>query len=299
MELRQLTYYLEVANHLSFSKAADKLHLSQPTLSKMIKSLEDELGIVLLDRSTRSVRLTEAGEVVLDHALAIKQSMDNLLAAASDLAQMKKGKITLGLPPVIGASFFPEIIARFHRLYPNIKIHLMEEGGKLIEQLLLGGNIDLGIVVLPVDEQLFEAAPIVERKLQLVVGANHPLARKNAVRLKDLRDEPFILFREGFALHDRVRDACVREGFEPNVVYESGQWDFIGEMVASGLGIAMLPETVCGKLDRSKVAVIEEIEPKIHWDLAVIWRKNSYLSYAARGWIEFVRKFFVDANIEK
>jgi DNA-binding transcriptional LysR family regulator len=88
----------------------------------MIKNLEDELGIVLFDRSTRSVRLTEAGEVVLAHALIIKQSTDNLLVAASDLAQMKKGKITLGLPPVIGASFFPEIIAQFHRLYPNIKI---------------------------------------------------------------------------------------------------------------------------------------------------------------------------------
>jgi DNA-binding transcriptional LysR family regulator len=129
----------------------------------------------------------------------------------------------------------------------------------------------------------------------LIVNANHPLASKSNIKLQDLRGESFILFREGFALHDRVRDACISEGFEPDIVYESGQWDFIGEMVASNLGIAFLPETVCNKLDPAKVAVIQEIEPNIHWNLAIIWRKNNYISHAARGWIEFVREFFVDS----
>lgn len=292
MDLRQLSYFLEVAQQGSFSKASHHLHLSQPTLSKMVKSLEDELGVVLFDRSTRRIHLTDAGEVVQAHAQMIMKSIENLSYALTDMTQMKKGKITLGLPPVIGASFFPKIIARFHQLYPNIKIRLVEEGGKLVEQSLLEGGIDLGVVVLPVDEELFEVVPLVERELMLVVNAAHPLARRTHVSLLDLKEESFILFRKGFALHDRVRETCIRNGYEPAVTYESAQWDFISEMVSSNLGISLLPETICTRLDPEHIAAIRMVEPKVHWNLAIIWHKHHYLSYAAKAWVRFVRDIF-------
>lgn len=292
MDLRQLSYFLEVAEHSSFSKASHHLHLSQPTLSKMVKSLEDELGVLLFDRSTRRIHLTDAGEVVQAHAQMIMKSLENLSYALTDMTQMKKGKLTLGLPPVIGASFFPKIIAQFHQLYPNVKIQLVEEGGKLVEQSLLEGGIDLGVVVLPVDEEIFEVVPLVERELMLVVNTDHPLANKSQVSLLDLKEESFILFRKGFALHDRVRETCIRCGYEPIVTYESAQWDFISEMVSSNLGISLLPETICKKLDPAHITAIRMVEPKVHWNLAIIWHKHHYLSHAARAWIRFVRDIF-------
>ncbi|MCD9022873.1 LysR family transcriptional regulator [Cohnella silvisoli] len=293
MDMRQLSYFLEVAQHASFSKASQAIHLSQPTLSKMVKNLEDELGVVLLDRSTRRVVLTEAGKVVQAHAQTVINASQHLLAAVADLTEMKKGQFTLGLPPVIGASFFPKVIADFHQLYPDITIRIVEEGGKRIEQLLLEGKINLGVVVLPVDERKFEVVPIVERHLNLVLPLTHSLSQRQKVRLTDLKDEPFILFRQEFNLHDRVKEACIREGFEPRVAYESTQWDFIYELICANQGISLLPETICARLDPGKVRVITHVEPGIHWDLAIIRKKGGYISHAAKGWIEFARQVFL------
>ncbi len=292
MDMRQLSYFLEISRHGSFSKASQSLHLSQPTLSKTIKNLEEELGVLLFNRSTRHIRLTDAGEILQTHAQIIMNSLENLNSALADVKQIKSGKFTLGLPPVIGASFFPKILARFHQLYPRVQIQLVEEGGKLIEQSLLEGSIDLGIVVLPVDEELFEVVPLIERELVLVVNPTHPLANCSQVSLKDLKEESFILFRKGFALHDRVREACIRNGFEPTIVYESAQWDLISEMVSANLGISLLPETICKKLDPAQIRCIPMIEPKVHWNIAIIWQKHRYLSFAAREWIQFVETSF-------
>jgi len=296
MDLRQLSYFLEVARHASFSRASQAIHLSQPTLSKMVKNLEEELDVVLLDRSTRRVVLTEAGKVVQAHAQTVINASQQLLAAVLDLKEMRQGQFALGLPPVIGASFFPKVIAEFHQIHPDILIQIVEEGGKRIEQLLLEGEIDLGVVVLPVDEGLFEVVPIVKRHLNLVVPLTHPLTDKNDVRLAELKEEPFILFRQEFNLHDRVKEACIGEGFEPRVAYESTQWDFIYELICANEGISLLPETICAKFDPAKVHVIRTISPSIHWDLAIIRKKGGYVSHAAQGWIEFARRALITGS---
>ncbi|GGD64315.1 LysR family transcriptional regulator [Paenibacillus nasutitermitis] len=299
MDLRQLSYFLEVARYASFSKASQAIHLSQPTLSKMVKNLEDELGLVLLDRSTRRVVLTEAGRVVQAHAQTVINASQQLLAAVLDLKEMRQGQFTLGLPPVIGASFFPKVIAEFHQIHPDITIQIVEEGGKRIEQLLLEGEIDLGVVVLPVDEVVFEVVPIVKRHLNLVVPLEHPLSNRRKVRLAELKEEPFILFRQEFNLHDRVKEACIGEGFEPRVAYESSQWDFIYELICANQGISLLPETICAKLDPAKVRVIRQIEPGIHWDLAIIWKKGGYISHAAQGWIDFALRVLIPGSSDR
>jgi len=290
LDIRHLSYFLEVAKHASFSKASESIHLSQPTLSKMVKNLEEELGVVLLHRSTRKVQLTDAGKVVQTHAQAMMNASQNLLSAVSDLLQMKTGQFSLGLPPVIGSSFFPKVIIGFRQLHPDISIQIVEEGGRQIEQLLLEGSIDLGVVVLPADPQLFEIVPIIKRQLNLVVPISHKLSHNQEVRLSDLSDESFILFSQGFNLHDRVKEACVHEGFEPKVAYTSKQWDFIYEMIAANQGVSLLPETICAKLDPDKVHIIRRITPSMHWNLAIIWKKENYLSLAARGWIEFAQR---------
>ncbi|WAH36182.1 LysR family transcriptional regulator [Alicyclobacillus dauci] len=292
MDLRQLHYFLAVANHLSFSKASQALHVSQPTLSKMVKNLEDELGLVLIDRSTRRMQLTDAGTVVQSHAETVFRSLHDLNTALSDVTHMRRGSIKLGLPPVIGASFFPRIIAEFHRLHPQVRIQLVEEGGKMVESSLLTGSIDVGVVVLPVEDDMFKVVPLVERELKLVVHVSHRFSQADEVPLGALQGESFIIFRKGFSLYHHIREACIREGFEPRVDYESSQWDFIGEMVASNLGIAFLPETVCARLPSQETEVVPATKPIIHWNLALIWPKDQYVSHATREFISFVTYWF-------
>lgn len=296
MDIRQLQYLIEIERQGSISRASQQLHLTQPTLSKMIKNLEEELGLVLFDRSTRKLIVTDAGRIVLAHAKMIMNALADLHAALDDLKQFRQGQFNLGLPPVIGSSFFPSIISRFQQQHPGIAIQIVEEGGKEIEHMITEGALDLGVVVMPVRNPAIDHIPLVSRKLNLVVYPGHPLAERNGIRLQELAGERLILFRRGFNLYDRVADACREAGFEPKVVHESSQWDMIGEMVAARLGIAFLPETICRKLDSRQIVVIERTEPVIHWDLALIWRKDAYLSHATKAWIDFVRREFAVAE---
>ncbi|CAI6085611.1 LysR family transcriptional regulator [Cohnella sp. JJ-181] len=294
MEFVQLRYFAEVARLQSFSKAAVSLHIAQPSLSRAIKSLENELGVVLFDRTTRYLRLTDDGEIVLRHAAATLSMSQDLLDTLNEGKQLQRGELLLGLPPVIGASFFARIIAGFRAEYPGVQLRLVEEGGKIVEQLLSESKLDLGIVVLPVDEEEFESFTLTERRLSLVLNASHPLASSASVRISELREEPFIMFKRGFSLYDRVREACIQEGFEPKIAYESSQWDFMTEMVGAGLGVALLPDTAAQKIRSESVAVIPVTRPAIRWDIAAIWPRDRYLSHAARGWIQFMRQWQAD-----
>ncbi|RSL31426.1 LysR family transcriptional regulator [Salibacterium salarium] len=292
MEIKQLRYFLEVYREESFSKASEKMHISQPALSKVIHQLEEELGIRLFDRSTRHLKISEEGEMMRVHAQKVLRDVEDLEKAADEIRLRKKGSFKFGLPPVIGSSFFPNIIASFRKQYPEADMHIVEEGAKIMEQSLLEGKIDVGVAILPVDHEPFEIRPIIERELLLVVSAEHPLANRDTVKMKELHDENFLMFRQGFSLYDRVREACIQAGFEPNVVNESTQWDFLLKMAGENMGIAFLPETVFEKADLSKVSILSITEPSIHWNLALIWRKQSYQSHAAKEWVDFVERTF-------
>jgi DNA-binding transcriptional LysR family regulator len=191
---------------------------------------------------------------------------------------------------MIGANFFPQVIGQFNKAYPNIKVQLWESGAKRAEDNVENGNLEIGVTLLPVQEELFQWFSFVKDKLNVVVHPSHRLAGNVSISLSELAAEEFILFNEDFLLHDRIIAECVRVGFQPQVVYESSQWDFISEMVAADLGVALLPGTICSQLDKQRLSVLSLIQPEIPWHLAVIWRKNRYLSFAAREWLQFTRK---------
>lgn len=296
MEIRDLQYVLELDRCGSFTRAAETLHITQPTLSKMIKNLEDELGVQLFSRSGKRVELTDAGRVIVGRAQEIIDSFRNLTSELDDLTNLHKGSIRIGLPPMAGANFFPRIMSRFRQMYPGLVIHLVEEGSKKLETELAGGNLDMGVVLLPTDTKVFDSYTIIKEKLQLIVHPGHSLAAREEVALSELSDQSFILFREDFALHDKIIAECRRSGFQPSILYESSQWDFIVEMVAANLGIALLPEVICSTLRADRVRVLNVVEPEIPWHLAMVWRRNSYLSFAAREWIRFTQKLFEESR---
>ncbi len=291
MDILHLKYFLEVAKSKSFSLAAQKLHVSQPTVSKLVKNIEEELGILLFDRSSRQIELTDAGKILYKQGLQIITLFENIPVELLDVKGLKKGQIKIGLPPMVGARFFPQIISEFNKLYPLIKIKLFEYGAKKVETELLQGNIDIGVVLLPIDQEDFAFFPFVNNPLMLLVHPNHPLAGKAAVALRELSNENFIFLSKDFTLHNLIYEECIKKGFHPKIIYESSQWDFISEMVAANLGIALLPEPVCRNLDSNRIKTIPLNEPTINWYLAIAWRKNKYLSYAAKEWINFTHSF--------
>ncbi|MBB3130774.1 DNA-binding transcriptional LysR family regulator [Paenibacillus rhizosphaerae] len=289
MDIRQLQYFMEVARLQSFTKAAESLYITQPSISKTIRNIEEELGVTLFDRSGKKVVLTDAGRIIYEQAQPIVKSFQSLSSELGDLKNLKKGHIRLGLPPMVGSSFFPEVIGQFHQKYPQVTMQIFEDGAKKVEVDVESGLLDIGVVVLPTDDSLFHSFSFVRENLMLLVHPSHRLAHRECVPLADLAEENFVLFREDFALHDRIITECVRVGFQPHIVYESSQWDLISGMVAANLGIALLPETICREIDRERIRIMPLVEPVIPWQLGMIWRRDRYQSYAAREWIAFTQ----------
>ncbi|GGD01937.1 cidABC operon transcriptional activator CidR [Pontibacillus salipaludis] len=288
MDIKHLQYFIAVSRFNSFTRAAEELYLTQPTISKMIKNLEEDLGVVLFDRSRKKLTLTHAGKVILKQAKVIDAAYQDLEVEINQLVELKKGEIRIGLPPLMDTTFFSTMIGQFHEKYPHITFQFMEHGSKRIEEQVANEEIDIGIVVLPTKEGTFEHLTFSKEKLKLIVPPSHPLAKRNEISLRDLKNEEFILFNKDFVLRERIVQSCRQAGFEPTVRSESSQWDFIEEMVACKLGITLLPESVIKNLHRD-LCPIPVQAPSLTWELDIIWNPDHYLSHAAQEWVDFVQ----------
>ncbi|GKU80830.1 LysR family transcriptional regulator [Niallia sp. NCCP-28] len=289
MEIRQLTYFIEVVKQKNITKAAETLHISQPALSKVIKSLEEEVGITLIHRSNKTHELTDAGQIVYDYAVKIIAQVEEMSATLHDMTNLTRGTITIGIPPIIGSLFFPKVIAAFHRAYPNIHINIKEYGAAKVAKSVEEGEFEIGVSVLPIESEAFHIFPFVQEKMKLIVNEQHELSTRKVVHMKELRDVEFIFYSEEFALYEIMRQKCIQEGFEPKIIFKSSQWDFIAEIVAANLGISMLPESICNRITNKHVRIID-LKPITKWELAIITKKERYLSVAGKRFIDFVIK---------
>ncbi|KOS69071.1 LysR family transcriptional regulator [Lysinibacillus contaminans] len=292
MELRDLKSFIEVANHKSFTNAADHSYLTQSSLSKAIKKLENELGVELFDRSTRHLFLTDAGEVVYQQsqkAFAVLTEMNLLL---DDLRNVTTGEIKIGIPPLIGTLFFPKIANDFYKYYPNVSLKLVEQGAKLIGRLVEDAQIDVGIVVLPANEEKLNISPFIQDDFVLFLHKDHKLAQRTSVTLNELKNEKFILFTKDFTLHDYIIQTCERSGFTPSISYQSSQWDLIIELVSSKLGITLLPKSIYKKQNNKNIKIVEIDNSALCWKIGIITKKDAYQSFALKEFLKMLNKGF-------
>ncbi|HEX9288776.1 MAG TPA: LysR substrate-binding domain-containing protein [Anaeromyxobacteraceae bacterium] len=296
VELQALRYFVEVARQGGFTRASRTLHVTQPAISKMVKAFEEKLGTPLLLRERRSVKLTDAGRIVLERAQGVLDSLRVIEEEVVELSSLRRGRLRIGMPPIVSVAFFAPLLAEFHTAYPGIELALREEGSHQIEALIAAHELDVGAVVLPTDEKAFETLPFVHDELRVVLHPSHPLARSRGVTLRELASTPFVLYRPEFALHGHILDACRRSGFKPAVVSESSHWDFIVAMVAANIGLALLPMTICRQLDHRQVRSVRLSEPVIPWNAGLIWRRNRHLPPATRAWIDLVQRRLVSAG---
>ncbi|MDU2064979.1 MAG: LysR family transcriptional regulator [Sporomusaceae bacterium] len=294
MDLIHLIYFVEVARKKSFTQAAKSLHVSQPAISKVIKTLEGELDTTLLERTGREILLTDTGEAIFERAQSILAEMTNLRSELADITGLKRGKLTFGLPPMIGARFFPQIISRFKQSYSEIDIQIMEAGSKEVESAIQSGLVELGVVALPLQGLHFEIFSLLDEPLRVVLPPSHELAQNSEIPLAALHQESFILYRDDFSLNDLILQECHKAGFEPKIALQSSQWDFIAEMVSANLGIALLPHTICQELDPKRFAIARLGQTVIPWHLAMIWKQGKYLSFAARQWLTVTKNYFAN-----
>ncbi|NLP60929.1 LysR family transcriptional regulator [Paraburkholderia sacchari] len=289
MELRALRYFIEVVRQQSFTIAAEQLHVTQPTISKMVKTLEDETGTPLLLRDARQMVLTDAGRIVYQRGQDVLAAHARLQAELADLGTLGRGELTIGIPPM-GGSLFTPAIAAFRQRYPKIELKLFEQGSRAIEAALISGELELGGVLLPVDPDQIDVLPMSHELLWLVAPRGSRWDGARGVPLAELAGEPFVFYGESLALNDVVLAACRTAGFTPQIVGRSGHWDLMAALVLAGVGIALLPAPYVRRLDAARFTCLPVTDPQIKWDMAIGWKRSGYLSHAARAWLGVARE---------
>lgn len=292
MDIRQIVFFAEVARQLNVTRAAEILHISQPSLSKSIKNLENELGVPLFDRGSRQLELTDTGEAFLVNAKNVLASFDNLTSELNDVIDLNKGEIKIGIPPIIGAAFFAKLISRYKETYPSIDLLLTEVGSNKINKGVSEGDLDIGLVCnLPAKNGNLAIVQLLKDPLMLIVHKDHPWSGKTDLEFAEIENEPLILYRHDFSLHDRIMAACSTHGFDPKVVCESSQKDFMIEMVDAKLGVTLLPSRVCSQIDNEQLVSIPFTRPEVNLELGMVWNKDKYMPYAVREFIEMSESF--------
>lgn len=292
MDMHHLKYFIAVAESRNFTKAAEKLQVTQPMLTRIVKQIEEELHVRLIDRTSKHFYLTDAGESFYKEAKEVVAHFSELYRNIDDVKSGNAGNVRVSIPGVLLDTYFPQLLLNFHRLYPNIKISIVEEGSKLTTSSVLAGQSDLGLVMLPVSHlSHFCVTPLVRDVCQLVVPKEHPFSQYHYIPLSKLRDEAIITFSDTSTLHDEFINLCEKEGFSPNIVYKSFMPNFTFDMVNSGLCVAVLPAPIIQRYLTDDFVVLP-LEPTIKWDIAVITKKNQYLSFATRKLLKHIEEYF-------
>ncbi|MGY2289965.1 LysR family transcriptional regulator [Pseudomonas sp. SDO528_S397] len=289
MNLRTLRAFVEVVRQGGFSQAAEVVSLTQSTVSKAVKTLEEELGTPLFNRLGHRSELTAAGEIAYRRALVLLAERSDLIAEINDLRGLKRGTLRLGLPPVGCGVLFAAMFATYRSRYPNIDIELIEYGSKRLRECLEAGEVDLAALLLPVSDA-FDHQEVRKEPLVVVMPVDHPLARRKRVDFTALADSPFILFEVGFALNAIIMAACEKKGVAPRVTARSGQIDFIVDLVSAGLGVAFLPRMLAQKHQHPGIVLIELDEPHTDWHISLAWRASAHLPPAARAWLDLAKE---------
>jgi len=298
MESRQLKYMLMVAEEQSFSRAAEKLYIAQPYLSKYIQKIEKEIGVKLFDRSCTPLKLTYAGEQFAKKARQILQLDSNLLQEMKDITEEKNGQFALGISPVRGAYILPIVLPAFRELFPNVEISLHEGTSANLESWMNKGITDLTILSLPIKSDEFSYEVLLQEKFLIVVPPMHSLAQRPGsnddpppLRLAELEKEPFILLQKGQALRGIADTLFLQVGFRPHIVLETRNYETAHTLASIGMGITFSTMTVCQSYSNvTKPVRLFTAEPSFTRTLAIVYRKRKYLTRIEQTFIRMTKE---------
>lgn len=287
MDISQLRSFVKIAEHGSFTSAAKACFLSQPALSQQIAKLETELGCPLFERQGRTVSLTDAGETLLRRATQVLSLVDDTARELRD--DGATGRVVVGVIPTIAPYFLPEFVKRFHQDRPQARVEIHELVTDSLVKYCQNGEVDLGILALPVQAHHLEVEPLFEESLWLVMPKRHPLSKTESVRIERLRDQPFVLLDEAHCLSTQIRSFCHGRRFQPVTTGRTSQLATVQELVALGHGLSFIPD-MAKRVDHSKQRVYREIvgDPPRR-TIAACWNGYRYQSKLARAFLEMLR----------
>lgn len=292
MELRQLEYFVAVAEEANFTKAANRVHVAQPGVSAQIRRLELELGQPLFDRSGRRVRLTKVGAAVLPYARAALDAVAGARLAVNDLAGLMRGRVAIGMVTSCPSLDLANLLADFHRTYPAIEITLSEANSDVLIEELRDGRLDMAIIGLGgMPPVRIETQTIADEALVATVSLEDPLATGTTITLRALRDRALISLPQGTGLRAALDDACAIAGFRPRIAFEASNLNVLAQLAKRGLGVAILPESA-RHAHAGAIHALTITRPRLRGRLELAWRADGPISPAARALIGHARRVF-------
>src|SRR2546425_1043180 len=286
MEFHQLKYFVAVAEQRHFTKAARNLRIAQPSVSRAIRVLEEELATPLFHRMKGNVALTSAGEVLLPWARRVLADVDGAAGEVRELADLRRGRLAVGATPSLTTTLLPPALARVHQSFPGIELVLHEAGSRDLVSELEQGALDVAFVILPLRHEVLETTPLLREELVVAVAPDHPLAARKTVAIAELKGVPLVMFRDGYDLRATTVAACRRAGFEPVFAIEGGEMDGVLRFAAAGIGVAVVPSLVIDPA--GPLRAIRLTEPLTR-TIGFANRRDRRLSRAGREFVETVR----------
>jgi DNA-binding transcriptional LysR family regulator len=289
LEFLQLHYFQTVARLEHMTKAAEQLQIAQPSLSKTIARLEEDLGVPLFDRNGRQIRLNPFGQAFLTRVERAFMELNEGRRELQDLAGLHEGTITLAvtIPRIL-----PDLLGSFLTQYPNVRLRQLIESTSSMRHRLENGEIDLCISSIPIEGRDIEWKPLITEEIFLLAPPGHRLAGRDAIPLEEVKDEPFISMNEGYGFRNLTDGFCREAGFTPNIAFEGDEPNMIGSLVRKGLGVAFVPALSISDLSDPPAVRLRITSPTCQRTIGMAWSNRRYLSLAAQHFQQFIVDFF-------
>lgn len=278
MNLQDLRYLVAVADHRHFGRAAEACFVSQPTLSTQLKKLERELGVELVERSPRHIMLTAVGEAVVERARVVLREADNIRQVARRATDPETGSLRIGLFPTLAPYLLPHVVPVLHERFPKLELLLVEEKSAVVHQRLRDGQLDVGLLALPVHDEHLHCEPLFSEEFVLAVPTGHPLSRvQGTVGTSVLAGDHVLLLEEGHCLRDQALSVCQLVGAEERSGFRATSLETLRQMVAAGVGVTLLPElAVQAPVPASDDITLVRFDPPVpRREIAMFWRRTS------------------------
>lgn len=285
MDIRQLQFFMEIVRHNNFTRAAEQLRVAQPAVSMAMKKLEEELDLVLFNRQEKKISLTAEGEIFLQHARRILEEVRSTEMEMEELRGLARGEVRVGIPPMLSAYFFPQIISDFSARYPDLHLAVSGEGATRIQKMITQGDLDMGVIAGESFPEALEVRRFLREEVVICVPKGHPLAARKSLTMDEFTKQPLIFYKEGYYLRELIFDVLKESGHTPDIKFESNLYSLIQSLVRKGLGISVfLSMVVAGDDDLQAIS----FDPPIYLDLLIAWKKRGYLSRANRAFVDFL-----------
>jgi LysR family transcriptional regulator, hydrogen peroxide-inducible genes activator len=292
MNLRDLRYLVALADEGHFGRAAVRCHVSQPTLSAQVRKLEEYLGVPLVERQPRRITLTEAGTRVVERARRVLLEADAIVELARSDRDPLAGSLKVALIPTVGPYLLPHVARRLRRDLPRLKLMLYEYQTEPLLEKLRAGEIDVGILALPVPQDGLDARVLYEEPFTVAVPAGHPLAARDRLKLEDLRGETLLLLEDGHCLRDQALEVCSRVRVHEDQDYRATSLETLRQMVAAGHGLTLLPRLAAGSHGSTArgLKIKPFAKPAPARTIGAVWRKSTTRGEAIEALAGVVRE---------